>query len=67
MLFRPWRGSRPLHMPLISLLDSLCYEIKAGCVSLGTSDAAYPGTLLLVGWSQNLHGKVGDFVVSLCF
>lgn len=57
-------------MPLISFLDSLCFEIKAGCVSLGTGDAAYPGTVLLVagvGWSQKLHGKVGDFVVSLCF
>lgn len=40
----------------------------AGCQPSGTG-AARPGTLLLlaaVGWSQKIHGKLGELVVLLC-
>lgn len=42
---------------------------EAGCRPSGTGDAARPGTLLLVaavGWSQKIHGKLGELVVLLC-
>lgn len=40
----------------------------AGCQPSGTGGAARPGTLLLVaavGWSQKIHGKLGELVVLL--
>lgn len=47
---------------------AVSFGIEAGCQPSGASDAAWPGTLLLVaavGWSQKIHGKLGELVVLL--
>lgn len=60
-------GSTGRRSSVLPVLAVAC-GIEAGCRPWGGGEAAWPGTLLLVaavGWSQTIHGKLGESVVLL--